>query len=90
LSLPGCAASPSVIVTLYGYGYGGWMFGGGLMMFLWWLLPLALIVGVSFVAFTRHGQVDRAKSALDVLRERYARGEIGKEEFEQKKRDIEG
>ena len=34
------------------------------------------------------GQSERP-SALDVLKERYARGEIGREEFEQKRRDLE-
>jgi putative membrane protein len=30
----------------------------------------------------------QARTALDILEERYARGEIGREEFEQKKRDL--
>jgi putative membrane protein len=31
-----------------------------------------------------------AETALDILKKRYARGEIGREEFEQKKRDLAG
>ncbi len=74
---------------MYGFDHGGWMFGGGAAMLLWWVLPVVLIVAAIYV-FRRTGQGTREKSALDILKERYARGEIGKDEFEQKKRDIVG
>ena len=74
---------------MYGYDHGSWMFGGGLTMILWWLIPLALVVAAVFF-FRRPGPGEGGKSALDILKERYARGEIGKDEFEQKKRDIGG
>jgi putative membrane protein len=52
-----------------------------------------VIVGVvwlvkSFVA-GNGGASGKGKSALDVLKERYARGEIDQQEFEQKRRDLE-
>jgi len=64
------------------------IFWGGGWMFLWWILIIVVIVGaVSF--FIRQGNpASREKSALDILKERYARGEISKEEFEEKKRDV--
>lgn len=65
---------------MYWDGMGGWMF-------LWWIFIIVVIIGaVSF--FVRQGNINREKSALDILKERYARGEITKQEFEEKKRDI--
>jgi putative membrane protein len=71
-----------------------WMWGAGglvmmLMMLVFWGLVIAgLVVGVRWlVAQGRHDQRDRA---LDILRDRYARGEIDKQEFEAKSRDLGG
>lgn len=74
---------------MYGYEHAGWMNGGGLMMLMWWLLPVALLISLVIYWIkpgTAQGTAD--KSALDILKERYARGEIDKGEFEEKKRDI--
>lgn len=70
------------------YGYGphmGWGLG-----WLGWLYPLfflaLLILGVYLVVRTlAPKQEDRA---LEILKERYARGEIDKETFERMKRDL--
>jgi len=68
-----------------------WMdgFGGGWMMVLWWVIIIAAIVFIVWFATnqTRNVQPNQ-KSALDILKERYARGEISKEEFQEKKRDL--
>jgi putative membrane protein len=67
-----------------------WMpWGGGFWMLIWWAL---IIVGIVFLIKWIVQQTSRTggnKSALDILKERYARGEISREEFEQRKRDIE-
>ena len=74
---------------------GGWpnMMGfgfGGIIMILFWGLIIWAVITV--VRSTGRG-ADRGiagKSALDILKERYARGEIDKKEFEEKKRDLTG
>lgn len=65
-----------------GYGWGG-------MLLFWGILiaAFALLVRNCFGTCSGHA---RKKTALDLLKERYARGEIGRDEFEQKKRDLEG
>ncbi len=69
---------------------GGYGFGGGIGMGLWWILVIALLIGVGAVALRRTGgdQSAAPESARDVLDKRYARGEIGRDEYERKKRDV--
>ena len=71
-------------------GWGGWMAPFG--MIVWILILVLLIAGVVwlFRAITsRSGDlVGRRSSALDVLEERYARGEIKRDEYLEKKRDL--
>jgi len=70
-------------------GWGsGWGWFGLTHMLLWWvLLVLGIAVLAKWLLGSRREGGDRA---LDVLKERYARGEIGKEEYEQKRRDLAG
>jgi putative membrane protein len=73
---------------------GWWMWGAGglvmmLMMLLFWGLVIAgAVLGIRWLV--RQGRDERSDRALDVLRERYARGEIDKDEFDAKRRDLGG
>jgi putative membrane protein len=70
-------------------GYGmGWL--GSIIMVAFWI---AVIVGIVFlirwlVMSTKGGIGGFEDSALEILKKRYARGEIDKKEFEQKKKDL--
>ena len=76
------------------WGYDGFGFGGGGMgigMLVFWGLIIAAIVLLARGFGARSGASDtrvRVDTPLDILGERYARGEIGKDEFEQKRRDL--
>ena len=79
-----------------GFGWMGMMFGG-LMMLLFWGVLIALAI-VAFRAFTRSGgwpsrDVNRTAArsednALTILKERYAKGEIDKEQYERMRADL--
>ena len=72
-----------------GFGYGGFGMGIG-MLFFWGLIIVAIVLLVRGFGGRTGGDTPRLpeKTALDILRERYARGEIDKAEFEEKRRDL--
>ncbi|HZS33992.1 MAG TPA: SHOCT domain-containing protein [Methylomirabilota bacterium] len=71
--------------------WSAWGIGMLLVMLTFWVLVIvALIAGVRWLIHQGRepGREPRRDSALEILRERYARGEINKEEFDAKKRDL--
>jgi putative membrane protein len=69
--------------------WGAWGFGMMFMMVLFWAL---VVVGIVLLVrwLLGQGKVSRSDTAVEILRQRYARGEINKEEFDVKKKDLEG
>jgi putative membrane protein len=76
-----------------GYHWGWGMMGGGwgifmmVFMFLFWAV---IIVGiVALVRYVMHAPAAKTSDdALEILRSRYARGEIEKSEFDEKRKDL--
>ncbi len=75
--------------------WGGWGWGPGfgwIFMILFWALVILGVVALAKWLFFAAGPRDfgsPGKSALDILKERYARGEINREQYEQMRRDLE-
>ena len=70
----------------YDHMYGMGTFGGFWMLFFWVAFVLFIIWIVRQVS---GGKTDEKSKALDILKERYAKGEIDKKEFEEKKKVLE-
>lgn len=73
-----------------GYGMGsGFGFGGGFMI-LWWIVIIVAVVAlVKWLSTSGTAATGiQKKTALEVLNERYARGEIDDEEYKRRKREL--
>ncbi len=64
-----------------------WMAAGWLLMALIWI-GIAVLAILAFKWFLRHNEATTKQSPMDIARERYAKGEITKEQFEQIKKDL--
>lgn len=63
-------------------------YGGGVMWIFWLLVIGGLVWLVASIARGGGNAAPGEKSALDILKERYARGEIDREEYQQKRKDL--
>ena len=66
---------------------GWWMIVGIIFMLIIWggLIALAIL---SFRWFAKHNTSVEKQTPLEIAKERYAKGEITKEQFEQIKKDL--
>lgn len=69
-------------------GSGFWL--GSILMILFWLI---IIAGAIFIIYAlvnpqRSAPPKAGETPLEILQKRYAKGEISKEEFEEKKKDL--
>jgi putative membrane protein len=85
----------------YGYGpqwgmMGGYGYGHGPLHLIVWVVIIIAVVALmmwlmrSVCMPGMHRHMPRRSAGLDVLEERYARGEINRDEYLQKKKDIGG
>ena len=94
---------PIVGAIVGGFGGRSWgMMGPGMMggFGLWWLMPIFMLIFWGLIIWAivalirgltspgRSSATGQPDSALELLKRRYAQGEISKQEFEEKKKDL--
>lgn len=90
LGMPGAALAQE---RAYDWGcgwhsmWGAWGVGMMLLMLVFWAIAIVgIVLGIRWLV--RAGGEPRSDRALEILRQKYAQGDINREEFEAKKRDL--
>lgn len=76
---------------MYEWGYGGGygIIGLLFMLFTVALVAIAVVLGLRYLARGSRTDMNQGQeTALDILKKRYARGEISKEAFDRMKREV--
>ena len=61
---------------------------GGVFMILFWALIILGIVALGRWLFSSTGSGDSGKRPLEILQQRYARGEIDRDQYERMRQDL--
>ncbi|MCL5733673.1 MAG: SHOCT domain-containing protein [Patescibacteria group bacterium] len=71
------------------FSYGdSWGWGNMIIMLIWWIIIIvAFVLAIRWMVITSGGRRE-GRDAVEILKERYAKGEIDKKEFEEKLREL--
>ncbi len=72
-----------------GWGYGHMLFGGLAMVVFWGIVVVLAVLAIRWIGGSGDGtrlESPPLQSPLDILKERYARGEIDEAELEERKK----
>jgi putative membrane protein len=79
---------------MYGWHDWEWSLGGslvmGLGMLFMWVVPIGLIAALIIYLNNQNKSMKPPEKAIDILENAYARGEISRDEFIQKRDDLLG
>lgn len=71
---------------MWHFNDGGHFWG---MHWLWWCIFLLIILFILFFPWPAKNRANQEETPLEILRKRYAKGEINKEEYEERKKVLE-
>jgi putative membrane protein len=72
-----------------GWGWGHIIFGGAMMILFWGGIITLIVLLVRWLGGTSQSSADyrpHGKAPIEILKERFAKGEIDREEFEERKK----
>ena len=73
----------------FGTGFGFMPFGWIFMILFWGLIIYGIVTLIRSTGVQNKTEGRKSHSALGILKERYAKGDITKKEFNEKKKDLE-